>query len=130
LAAAMLTLADGAPPPDIKGALLISGIFDLQPVRLSARNEALQLDEELARTLSPIEHIPNDPCPLVVACGSGELDEFQRQSTTFAQAWEAAGGAAQLINYPRHNHFSITGELADATGEAMQGFLDMIEQRI
>ncbi|MFT5172024.1 MAG: arylformamidase [Gammaproteobacteria bacterium] len=130
LAAATLALNDGAPPPDIKGALLLSGVYDLQPLLLSARNEALQLTEELVRTLSPINNIPTDPCPLVVACGGGELDEFQRQSAAFAQAWETAGGAVQLINYSRHNHFSMTEELADATGEAMQGFLEMIEQRI
>ena len=130
LAATTVTSDNDAPAPDIKGALLVSGIYDLEPVRLSARNEHLQLTAELARALSPIEHIPSDPCPLVVACGGGELDEFQRQSAAFAAAWEASGGAVQFISYPRHNHFSITAELADATGEAMQAFLAIIEQRL
>lgn len=130
LAASTLASDGGAPAADIKGALLISGIYDLEPVRLSARNEYLHLTAELAHALSPIEHIPSDPCPLVVACGGGELDEFQRQSAAFAQAWEASGGAVHFISYPRHNHFSITTEFADATGEAMQAFLELIEQRL
>jgi arylformamidase len=128
LAASTLTIDGGTTAADIKGALLVSGVYDLEPLRLSSRNELLHLSEELVHALSPIENIPADPCPIVVACGGAELDEFQRQSAAFAQAWEAAGGEAHLITYPRRNHFAMTEELADATGEAMQAFLALIEQ--
>ena len=127
LAACMITGDAHAPPADVKGALLVSGIYDLEPVRLSARNEYLALDAAQAAALSPVKRIVADPCPVVVAWGGGELREFQRQSADFADAWEAAGGAVQRIMLPRANHFTITRELADATSEVLGPFLEMIE---
>jgi arylformamidase len=128
LAVSTITVDNATPAPDIKGALLLSGVYDLEPLSLCSRNDELRFDEEAVRTLSPVRHIPQDPCPLVIACADGDLDEFQRQSETFAQAWEAGDGDAQFIRYARHNHFSLTLELADATSEAMQAFLALIEQ--
>ncbi len=127
LAASLVTGDDDVPPADVKGALLVSGIYDLEPVRLSARNEYLQLDAAQALALSPIARIQPDPCPLVIAWGGGELDEFQRQSGAFADAWEAAGGAVTRVHRPRVNHFAITRELADPTGEVLAPFFDLIE---
>jgi arylformamidase len=129
LAALTMTGNGDIAPPDIKAALLLSGIFDLEPLRLSARNEQLNLDVEQVKALSPIENIPENPCPVVIACGGGDLGEFRRQSHAFAEAWENAGGDARIIEYPNHNHFSMTEELADATGEAMQAFLALIDDQ-
>jgi len=121
------TLITGDRAPDVKGALLLSGIYDLEPVRLSARNEYLKLDEDQARMLSPIGHIPSSPCPLIVGWGHRELDEFQRQSRAFAEAWEAAGGSTTAMGLRGHNHFDIVRELADPTSEPMAAFLELIE---
>ena len=38
-------------------ALVVSGIYDLLPVRLSARNEYVRLDERLEHEYSPIRHV-------------------------------------------------------------------------
>mgnify|MGYP003325696163 CR=1 FL=1 len=43
----------GVPQNLIKGLTLVSGPYDLEPVRLSARNDYLTLDEETARALTP-----------------------------------------------------------------------------
>jgi len=127
LAACMITGDDAAPPADVKGALLVSGIYDLEPVRLSARNQYLHLDAGQAAALSPIGRIAADPCPVVVAWGGGELAEFQRQSAAFADAWERAGGDVRRVVLAQANHFTITRELADATGDVLGAFLALIE---
>lgn len=127
LAACMITGDDDTPPADVKGALLVSGIYDLEPVRLSARNEYLQLDAGEVAALSPIKRIASDPCPVVVAWGGGELAEFQRQSAAFADAWEHAGGDVRRVFLPHANHFTITRELGDATGDVLGAFLALIE---
>ena len=109
--------------------LLSTAVLYRETMAPSLRVQCIvRFDEEAVRSLSPVRHIPQDPCPLVIACADGDLDEFQRQSKTFAQAWEAGDGDAQFIRYARHNHFSLTLELADATSEAMQAFLALIEQ--
>jgi len=127
LAASLITGDAGTPPADVKGALLVSGIYDLEPVRLSARNELLGLDADQARALSPAARIPPAPCPVVVAWGGAELDEFQRQSADLADAWEAAGGEARRVHLPADNHFSITRQLSDPTSEPMTAFLEVID---
>ena len=84
--------------PLARGALLVSGIYDLEPVRLSSRNEYLQLDPATAR--SPSERMPSGGRPLIVGWGEGELDEFQRQSREFAAAWSESGGAVRTVIRP------------------------------
>src|SRR5262249_24611803 len=49
----------GLPQDVVKGALCCSGIYDLEPVRLSARNDYVQLDQALVEALSPIRYVAN-----------------------------------------------------------------------
>lgn len=113
----------GVPSNVIKGALLVSGMYDLEPVRLSFRNGFLGMDEDTALRNSPIHHIPNEGCPLVVGYGSLETDEFQRQSRTFADAWGARGFFGQLVEMEGRHHFSIDADLADPDGNLVTPFL-------
>ena len=98
-------------PSDIvKGGLCISGMFDLEPVRLSWRNSYLQLTDEEEELLSPQRHIRNLNAPVIIAYGTEETPEFQRQSRDFAAAVEAAGKPVTLLVAEGHNHFEI-GEI-------------------
>lgn len=99
----------------VKGAVLMSGIYDVEPVRLSRRNELLALDANDAQTLSPIRRIPSgDGPPVAVLWGGGELDEFRRQSRSFADAWAAAGNPVRANEIAGRNHFDIGGDLGRA----------------
>ena len=42
-----------------------------------------------------------------MAWGTGELDEFQRQSRAFAAAWEAAGHSVDTFILEDLNHFQV-----------------------
>jgi len=97
--------------PRVRGGLAISGIYDLEPIRLSYLNEKLGLDVAEARRNSPL-HRPPSGKPLVLAYGTGELPELQRQSVDYAKA--ARG--AQLRPLGGHNHFTILEELASPDG--------------
>ena len=54
----------------LKGALLVSGIYDLRPVRMSARNSYVRLDDTSEAALSPARHLNGLDVPLIVAWGS------------------------------------------------------------
>jgi arylformamidase len=101
----------------IKGALAISGIYDLEPVRLCYVNDKLQLDEAEARRNSPLLHLPTTSVPMIVAYGTGELAEMQRQSKEFADAREGTGLPGRGAPLAGHNHFTILEELADPNGK-------------
>ena len=102
--------------PGVSGALAISGIFDLEPVRLNYLNTKLGLTANDARRLSPLMNLPKRSTPLMLACGSTELPELQRQSEAYASARAQAGLPGRLARLPLLNHFTILEELARADG--------------
>jgi arylformamidase len=117
--ATMMLLTDwtryGAPVDLIKGGLSISGLYELEPVRLAYVNEALKLDAGEARALSPIHHLPHDAAalpPLLLAVGGAELPEFVRQQRDFAAEARKRNWRLGEIELAPHNHFSVLETLA------------------
>ncbi len=102
--------------PAVKGGLAISGIYDLEPVRLCYINDKLRLEADEALRLSPLRHVPQCSVPLILACGGDELPELQRQSGEYAAAWARAGLPGRLVRLAGHNHFTILEELARPDG--------------
>ena len=120
LAAAVLTTdwqgTYGLPPDMIKGGLCVSGMYDLEPVRLSWRNSYLHLTDEVIEALSPQRHIHQVRAPLLVAYGTYETPEFQRHGRDFAAAVEAAGKPIELLVGTGFNHFEVRDSLASDYG--------------
>ena len=96
--------------PAVAGGLAISGIYDLEPIRLCYLNEKLMLNEDECRRNSPL-HLPSPRKPLIITYGTAELPELQRQSELYATA---IGQRARPL--AGHNHFTILEELAADTG--------------
>jgi arylformamidase len=103
--------------PRVAGGLAISGIYDLEPIRLNYLNEKLSLDAVEADRNSPLRHLPSRAAPLVVAVGLGELPELIRQSEEYAAAWRAHGLPGEYLPLAGHDHFSILDELARPDGK-------------
>jgi arylformamidase len=104
----------------IKGALAISGIFDLEPISLCALNDKLGLSSEEAIRLSPLHRIAASQPALYAVFGADELDELQRQSIDYACAARAAGAQIWLESIVGCNHFSILDELYRKDGELVR----------
>jgi len=54
----------------IKGASLLSGMYELQPVSLSARSRYVNFTPETIQNLSPQRHLDALTAPLVLAYGT------------------------------------------------------------
>jgi arylformamidase len=104
-----------------KSALLVSGVYDLLPVRLSARNEYVRIDEQLEHEYSPIRHVGRIKSPVTVAWGENEGAEFFRQSKEFAQKL----GAPTLVGGAL-NHFEMIETLADPRSPLARAALTML----
>jgi arylformamidase len=100
----------------LAGGIAISGIYDLEPIRLNYLNEKLGLDPAETERNSPVRHLPATAAPLVVTVGLGELPELVRQSEEYAAAWQKGGLRGKYLPVPRHDHFSILEELAHPNG--------------
>jgi arylformamidase len=103
--------------PGVKGVMSISGIFDLEPIRLGCLNDKIQMDEAQARRNSPIMHLPDKSIPYIVSVGGNELPELRRQSEEFAAAIVGKGIPCRYLPVPGHDHFSILEELARYDGK-------------
>lgn len=102
--------------PAVKGGLAMSGIYDLEPMRLCYVNDKLGLDEDEVVRNSPIA-LPAPSKPLVIAYGGSELAELQRQSVSYFQTLQIQRtNLHALERLDGHHHFSILEELASPTG--------------
>ena len=117
----------GLQPEIIKGALLISGMYDLKPVRLSARSNYVKFDDAMEQALSTQRHLDKLNTPVIIAYGTLETPEFQRQSRDFAAALKAAGKAVQLIVGEGFNHFEMPETLGNPFGLAGRAALQQME---
>ena len=117
LAAMMLSsdwTARGLPGDLVKGGTAVSGVYDLEPIRLCYLNADLRLDPEMARRNSPLELVPETGAPLILAVGGRETDEFRRQQEVYAEAWHGAGLPLEIVSLPQDQHFSILDRFAEA----------------
>lgn len=101
---------------DFAAMLLASGPYDLEPVRLSARNTYLDLTEAEAAALSPARHLPDSLPPLAIIWGEGELPEFARQSRAMAEALRARRPDVHVEVLAGHNHFDVYETFGEARG--------------
>jgi arylformamidase len=114
-------------PQDIlRGALLISGIYDLAPVRLSKRSEYVNFTDAMEESLSAVRHIDRLTMRLTVAYGTNESPEFQRQGRDFAAAVKAAGKPVEVVVAEGYNHFEIAETLGNPYGIVGRAALELM----
>jgi arylformamidase len=110
----------------IKGGLLLSGMYDLKPVRLSKRSQYVNFTDEIEQALSSQRHLDKLTAPIIVAYGTQETPEFQRQSRDFAAVAKAAGKAVELIVGEGLNHFEMQETLGNPYGLGGRAALKMM----
>lgn len=100
-------------PPDlVKAGVLMSGLYDLDPVRhADFVNVDLKLDKANALKLSPAWMPQPQPTPFITSVGDLESDEFKRQTALIAKQWQA--GFRTEIPLHGMNHLTICDSFAD-----------------
>ncbi|XP_038633204.1 kynurenine formamidase isoform X2 [Scyliorhinus canicula] len=117
--------------PDIKGALLVSGIYDLCPIVHTSVNDPLQMTEGDALRNSPLQFVNimkrhGGNCEIVVSVAQYDSDEFKKQSEEYYQAVKAAGLNVCFQNVPNTDHFDIIEKLVEENYELTQVLLKMM----
>ncbi|XP_033119154.1 kynurenine formamidase-like isoform X2 [Anneissia japonica] len=101
----------------LKGAVLMSGLFNLLPLLHTSVNDGVCMSEEIAKQESPIEHIVEvgKQCKQLelvhVVVGEMESPEFKEQSMDYAKACKEAGVNAQYKVISNVDHFNMIERL-------------------
>jgi arylformamidase len=104
----------------IKSGLLISGIFDLEPVRLSYVNIALHLTAQQAIEWSPQPSKIRTASRVKVVWGEYETSEFKRQSRTFAYSLSTSSMPHNAAEISGCDHFDILFEFFEKDSFLLQ----------
>lgn len=97
----------GLPADPFAAAVLVSGLYDLAPLRWSYLQPRIQLDDGVIRRNSPAFGVRRCATPVLVTWGERESSEFARQSQVFHDAWQAAGNTSTLQPVPGAHHLSV-----------------------
>jgi arylformamidase len=116
----------GVPNDLVAGATLLSGLYDLEPVRLGHPNDWLKLGATDVATLSPLSHLPERAVPIVVSYAPNETDEFKRQSEVYMAAAMARGCDVRFVPMPGTNHYDIVFGLAERESPLVQAVIEMM----
>lgn len=125
----------GLPADIIKGAAVISGLFDLAPFPYTGLQPKLQLTWDQVRRNSPILHIPDAASPgtppLLIAYGEDEPDEMVRQSEEYLAAWKSSGLEGVRLVLSGKNHYDVIDGFLDAGSPLCSAVLErvLVERR-
>ncbi|ARC38887.1 alpha/beta hydrolase (plasmid) [Paracoccus yeei] len=117
----------GLPGDVIKAGCALSGLYDLEPIRLCYLNKVLGMDAEMARRNSPVHNVPQSGPPLLLSYGGAETNEFDCQQSDFARAWKARGLDCTILPQSDGHHFDMVDRLGDPDAELFRAVLSLIE---
>jgi arylformamidase len=101
----------------LKGALLISGMYDLHAPMLSARAKYVKITAEELDAASAMRHLGRVSCPVAVAWSVGDSPEFRRHGQVLSAALQGMGRLAGRLEVFSANHFEEPCQLADPQSE-------------
>ena len=101
---------ESLPADLIKGAVMVSGIYDLGPVLRVSTNEDIRLTPEIAERNNACKKAPRGDGEALVAVGGDETEGWIAQARAYHQA---AGIKTDLMVVPGTHHFSISYDMMD-----------------
>jgi arylformamidase len=107
-------VAPDLPADLVKGGCPISGLYDLEPIRLTYLNADVRLDPAEAARNSPVRLRPRGAGWMVVTAGGLESAEFHRLQKELVAAWRPAGLGVTEVESPGMHHFNVVTQLARA----------------
>jgi len=113
----------------IKGALALSGLYDLRPLCDIYINEWMRQTPEQATLLSPLFLLPekSQAPQILLSVGGKETQGFKNQTQAYYAACKQKGLNVNFIEDKENNHFSLVNELAKTDSEIFKQVMTMIK---
>ncbi len=119
----------GLPADPIEAAVLVSGVYDIEPLRHSYLQPDIQLDDGIVRRNSPLFAVRPCRTPALITWGAEESTEFRRQSEELHAAWQGAGNASELLPQAGANHFTAIDGFADPASPLCRWLADRLSAK-
>ncbi len=110
--------------PLVAAGLAISGVYDLDALRDTKLNQALDLTDGDIATLSPLR-LPVVMKPITIAYGTAEVPALVNDSRNLHAMRAMAHAPGMLLPIVHANHFNILDHLTDPDGELTRAALDL-----
>ncbi len=120
-------IREGLPETLVKGGLSISGVFDLLPLINTTINEAVGLNEKMAKQNSPLLKTPTSTGPLVLVVGANESQGFMDQSDWLQSAWSKDLNQISRIDIANKNHFTVMSEMENPESLLVKVFASLLD---
>lgn len=123
-------MIDPALPADlVKAGIAISPLVDLEPLVFTSINDAIGMEVEDARAISPVPtHPPVTNAPQLVVCGGIESDEFHRQADLYTATYGSDARMVKRFTAPGCDHFDVVNAFIDPENELFNAAIDVINQ--
>jgi len=109
------------------GAVLLSGVYDLAPLRVCYVNDRVGMDAQMVELFSPIRHLPIMVDNVLIARGEQETSEYGRQHRDFVTAVRDCTADVTSLIVPNRDHFSVVFDLANPRSDLGREFLRVVE---
>ncbi|QET05063.1 alpha/beta hydrolase [Cupriavidus pauculus] len=116
----------GLPADVVKGACAISGLYDLEPIRLCYLNKVVGLKEADVAAYSPMSHLPKTAMPMILTVGGDESHEYHRLQGEYKTVLEQNGFAVQVVVQNGGHHFDAVDLLGEENGPLARAVLALI----
>jgi arylformamidase len=104
-----------------------SGMYELEPVSLSARSQYVRFHPKTLEDLSPQRHLQQLKMPIALLCGEQESPEFKRQALEFSQSLLEKHADMQFSWGQGLNHFEMLQSFASPDGVMSKALLALMQ---
>jgi arylformamidase len=118
--------AFGAPDSTVKSVAALSGLFDLEPLRLSYLNADLRMDAATALRNSPKYQMARSRVPMLIAVGGKESSEFKRQSQDYVDTLAGRSYVATMETVPGVDHYEILEAAIDPSNSLGRALSELL----
>ena len=104
---------DEKPNEEVKGAILLTGIYEPEVALNLEVNKEIQLDSETASKCNVMREPPHSNCPVIICAGANEPEGWIDQSKRYLELCESKGIGATFKLVEDAHHFSLLDHASD-----------------
>jgi len=117
---------ESLPTDFIKGAVAMSGVYDLDMVMHISANEQIGMTPEIAKQNNTFLSPPRVNCPVLIAVGSAEPEGWKHMSRDYFEFCKQSGLKTEYLEVPGANHYTMSEHLGDPNSPLTQAIFTLV----